>query len=385
MADPSDALAALRVRPDGDTSVHLNNAGVAPLLPRGLAAARAALELMQGGSQTVLEAFALHDRARATVGRLVGAPNDDVAFFSSCSAALSQVAFGMSLSTGDEIVLPDQEYPSNAYPWHRAAKRAGARAVVVPSRADWSLDLERLIAAVTPKTRVVAVSWIEFSTGATADLRALADAARQVGAWLVVDAIQGLGVVPFDMTASGADVVCGGAHKWLCGPLGLGFLVARAEVRNALEPLMVSATTFGTPDDPVDPAKEPRRDRRRFEPGNPLVVTAAGAAGSIEHLLEVGINVVHAEALGLRALIVEEAARRGFDVRPGGGPAQSPIATFVPDVDPSRLVEGLRAHGVSVAPRGGGVRVAPHAHNTVADVERLFALVDELRVGLRRA
>ncbi|MBI1947837.1 MAG: aminotransferase class V-fold PLP-dependent enzyme [Deltaproteobacteria bacterium] len=385
MTAPRDALAALRSRTNGDQLVHLNNAGVAPLLPRGLTAARAALELMLGGSATVLGAFTRHDRAREVVGHLVGAPRDDVAFFSSCSAALSQVAFGMRLGADDEIVLPDQEYPSNAYPWHRAARRAGARVVVVPSRADWSLDHERLLAAVTPKTRVVAVSWIEFSTGAAADLRALADAAHRVGAWLVVDAIQGLGVIPFEMAASGADVVCGGAHKWLCGPLGLGFMVANADVRNALEPLLVSATTFGTPDDPVDAAKEPRRDRRRFEPGNPLVVTAAGAAGSVEHLFEVGINVVHAEALGLRSLVVEEALRRGFEVRPGGGPVQSPIVTFVPDVDPTKLVEGLREHGVSVAPRGGGVRVAPHAHNTVADVERLFALVDELRVGLRSA
>ncbi|MCC7071454.1 MAG: aminotransferase class V-fold PLP-dependent enzyme [Deltaproteobacteria bacterium] len=383
MSEPVDALAALRAGVGNDARVHLNNAGVAPLYPRGLAAARHALELMQGGSHEVLELFALHDRARATLARLLGAPSDDVAFFSSCSAAISQVAFGMRLKPGDEIVLPDQEYPSNAYPWHVAAKGAGARVVVVASCADWSLDSARLLEAIGPRTRVVAVSWVQFSTGATADLHALAAAAHGVGAWLVVDAIQGLGVIPFDQPASGADVVCGGGHKWLCGPLGLGFLSARAEVRDALEPLAVSATTFGTPDDPVDATKPARRDRRRFEPGNPLVLASSAAAGSAEQLLEVGIKVAHAEALGLRALVVEEAARRGFEVRPGGGPVQSPIVTFVPDVDPARLVEGLRARGVSVAPRGGGVRVAPHAHNTVADVERLFALVDELRVGLR--
>ncbi len=385
MTAPSDALAALRADVGDVARVHLNNAGVAPLLPRGAAAARAALELMQRGSHGVLELFALHDRARATIAGLVGAPSDDVAFFSSCSAAISQVAFGMRLSPGDEIVLPDQEYPSNAYPWHRAAQRAGARVVVVPSRGDWSLDSAGLLAAIGPRTRVVAVSFIEFSTGASADLEALAAAAHRVGAWLVVDAIQGLGVIPFSQHDAGVDVVCGGAHKWLCGPLGLGFLCARAELRDALEPLAVSATTFGTPDDAVDAAKAPRRDRRRFEPGNPLVLASASAAASVEQLLEVGIKVVHAEALGLRALVVEEALRRGFDVRPGGGPVQSPIVTFVPDVDPARLVEGLRARGVAVAPRGGGVRVAPHAHNTVADVERLFAHVDELRVGLRGA
>lgn len=380
-------LEALRQRtvPAGGERVHLNNAGVAPLLPRGEAAARAVLEHMLEGSHEVLEVFAIHDRARATLAKLVGAPRDDLAFFSSCSAAISQAAFGMRLEAGDEIVVPDQEYPSNAYPWHRAAQRAGAKVVVVPSRPDWSLDLERLTEAITKKTRVVAVSWIEFSTGAAADLRALADAAHRVGAWLVVDAIQGLGVIPFDMESSGADIVCGGGHKWLCGPLGLGFLVARAEVRNALEPLMVSATTFGTPEDPVDATRAPRTDRRRFEPGNPLALTAAATAGSVEHLLEVGIGAVHAEALGLRALVVEQAARRGFEVRPGGGPVQSPIVTFVPDVDPGKLVELLGKRGVAVAPRGGGVRVAPHAHNTVHDVERLFDALDDVIAALRQS
>lgn len=385
MSAQHDALATLRAGVSDGARVHLNNAGVAPLLPHGLAAAHRSLELMQRGSHAVLELFALHDRARATITGLVGAPSDDVAFFSSCSAAISQVAFGMQLKPGDEIVIPDQEYPSNAYPWHRAAQRAGARVVVVPSRQDWSLDHARLLQAIGPATRVVAVSWVQFSTGATADLPALAAAAHRVGAWLVVDAIQGLGVIPFLQAESGADVVCGGGHKWLCGPLGLGFLSARAEVRDALEPLAVSATTYGTPDDPVDAAKAPRHDRRRFEPGNPLVLASTAAAGSVEHLLEVGIKVVHAEALGLRALVVEEATRRGFEVRPGGGPVQSPIVTFVPDVDPLRLVEGLRTRGVAVAPRGGGVRVAPHGHNTVVDVEKLFAHIDELRVGLRGA
>ena len=169
-------LETLRQRSDEGglrARVHLNNAGIAPLLPAGRAAAVAVLEQMMEGTLAVNEVFAVHDRARASVARLLGAPRDDVAFFSSCSAALSQVAFGMSLQAGDELV--------------------------VPSREDWSLDLERMIGAITAKTRVVAVSWIEFSTGASADLRALADAAHRVGAWLVVDAIQGLGVIPFDL------------------------------------------------------------------------------------------------------------------------------------------------------------------------------------------
>jgi cysteine desulfurase / selenocysteine lyase len=383
MTSPDRLLEELRAPLAGTDELHLNNAGVAPMSRRALGAGARALEIMLRGTSGIPDLLKEIRAAREIHARLVGCDRDDLSFFPTCAAAISQVALGFPFKGGDEIVLLDQEYPSNAYPWHRAAARAGARVVVVPSAPDFTVDFTRLLEAIGERTRVVAVSWVQFSTGTTLDLRALADAAHARGAWLVVDAIQGLGVMPFDLAASGADAVCGGSHKWLLGPVGHGFLALAPGRAAALEPIMVGAMTYGTPDDPIDPARPPREDARRFEPGTPLAVGAIATAASIDLLLEIGVDRVNREALAAADLFAARADERGLGVRgaaaTAGGAPRSPILTLLPRArDPKAIVDELRARGCSVAPRGGGVRVAPHAHNGPQHVERFFELWDAL-------
>lgn len=373
------ALAELRAAVAGTDKLHFNNAGVSPMTRRARDAGVRALERMLDGSLGVGPLLREYEDARATFARLVGAARDDVSFFQTCAAAISQVALGMKLNAGDEIVLLDQEYPSNAYPWHRAAERAAARVVIVASAGNFRIDVDAVLRAVTPKTRAIAVSSVQFSTGSTVPLRPLADAVHAHGGWLVVDAIQGLGVLPFDLAASGADAVCGGTQKWLLGPVGHGFLALAPGRALELLPLMHGAMTYGTTDDVVDPAKAARTDPRRFEPGTPLVLGALSAAASVELLLEIGIERVHAQALTITDLVVARARERGLVVIEGSGPVRSPITAVVPRKrDPKDMVDALRARSCSTAPRGGGVRISPHAHNGPQHVDALFALWDEL-------
>jgi len=271
--------------------------------------------------------------------------------------------------------LLDQEYASNAYPWYRAAERAGAGVVVVPSNPDWTINHEALCGAITAQTAVVAVSFVQFSTGAVVDLARVVAAAHAHGALVVVDGIQGLGILPFSMSALGVDAVAGGSHKWLCGPIGHGFLAVTPALREQLVPLTHGAFTYGTPEDSVDPLRAPRSDIRRFEPGAPLVLGAVPTAASVELLLGIGVPRLHKEAAAIADLVEEGARRRGFLLR---GRTAAPIVTFVPHVDAAGACGHLRDAGISVAPRGGGVRVAPHAFNVASDVERLFAVIDEL-------
>lgn len=376
-------LEALRAPHGGIDALHLNNAGVSPMTGQARAAVVTLLDVMTDGSLGVPELLRMTERARAVIARLVGAAVEDVAFFQTCAAAISQVAFGLPFGKGDEVVLVDQEYPSNAYPWHRAAERAGGSVVTVASAPDLRIDMERLLLAITRRTRVVAVSWVQYSTGQVVDLRAIADAAHAVGAWLVVDAIQGLGVIPFNLAASGADAVCGGSHKWLLGPMGHGFLALAPGRAGGLAPLMHGAMTYGTPDDAVDPARLPRASGpMRFEPGTPLSLGAVGLGASVEALLDIGIDRVHAEALALADRIIEGACARGLEVRTStgdGGLARSPIVTVVPRATTARDLErALRQHRCSVAARGGGIRVSPHCHNGPQHVERFFELWDAL-------
>lgn len=380
MTDTSDrALAELRAPLASTDKLHFNNAGVSPMTTRARDAGVRTFERMLDGSLAIGGLLRDYEAARATFAGLVGAAPNDTSFFQTCAAAISQVALGMALAPGDEIILVDQEYPSNAYPWHRAAERAGGRVVVVASSAGYGIDVDRLLRAVTPKTRVITVSSVQYSTGSTVPLRPLADAVHAQGGWLVVDAIQGLGVLPFDLAASGADAVCGGTQKWLLGPVGHGFLALAPGRAPELQPLMHGAMTYGTPDDVVDPTRVPRTDPRRFEPGTPLFMGALSAAASIELLLEIGIDRVRAEAIAIADLVVERARERDLVVVQGSGPLRSPITTLVPKKrDPKDMVDALRARACSTAPRGGGVRISPHAHNGAQHVEKLFALWDEL-------
>ncbi len=381
-----DALLAELCAPFADAGlVHLNNAGVSPMTARAEQAIVDLARLSREGSHSVGRLLQRYEAARDTFAALVGCASDDLAFFQTCAAALSQVAFGFPFAPGDNIVLLDQEYPSNAYPWHRAAERAGAHVVVVASRPDWSIDHDALVESITSRTRVVAVSFVQYSTGAVADLARIAEAAHKHGAIVVVDAIQGLGILPFSMGALGVDAVAGGCQKWLCGPIGHGFLAVTPALREQLVPLMHGAITYGTPDDAVDVSRAPRSDIRRFEPGTPLAFGAIPSAASIELLLGIGVERLHKEASATADVIVEEALRRGFTVRPRSA---SPIVTFVPST-PASSASGpgrerdlrtlglhLRDEGIAVSNRGGGVRASPHAFNTRDDVSRLFAAID---------
>ena len=130
-----DALLAELCAPFADNEkVHLNNAGVAPMTARAEKALVDTASLMREGYHAIPRLLQRYEHARAVFAGLVGCDDDDVAFFQTCAAALTQAAFGLPIEKGQNIVILDQEYPSNAYPWFRAAERAGGSVVVVPSR-----------------------------------------------------------------------------------------------------------------------------------------------------------------------------------------------------------------------------------------------------------
>ena len=182
----SAALARLRDPHAGTDIVHLNHAGFAPMCRAARDAGVEVLDRMTLGSAGDRDLIPLYERARASYARLVGCGAEDVSFFQTAAAAISQVALGLPLERGDEIVRLDQEYPSNAYPWHRAAERAGARVIVVPSSPRLTASVEQLIEAVTPRTRVLTVSSVQFQTGLALDLPPIVAACHAVGAVVCV-------------------------------------------------------------------------------------------------------------------------------------------------------------------------------------------------------
>lgn len=364
--------------------IHLNNAGVGPLTVPAQKAIHD-LAVLQGrkGFGAVHEMIAAYDATRDVYGELVGVPGSDVSMMQTCAAAISQVAFGLSYEHGDEILLCDQEYPSNAYPWFEAARRHSVLARVIQSEENMDLSLDKLLSAISPQTKVVALSWVQYQSGTCSDLQTIKKKCEEMDAWLVVDAIQGLGMIPFPYDKVMPDAICGGTHKWILGPLGHGFLIMPQKRREALAPLMHGAMTYGTPEDLVERGRAMRTDNVRFEPGNPLIWGAIGGAASIKQLLHIGIDQIHQRAMGLSQQLMHGLIALGAEIL--GQTSQqraSPIVTFkIPHTDMASLFTHLQAHQVLGAYRGGGIRLAPHAYNTEDEIAAVLEIIKNKVAG----
>jgi selenocysteine lyase/cysteine desulfurase len=354
---------------------HLNNAGLAPI-PRS---SREVVEywirrFYEEGVHCNDDYMAAVEVARGELAQFLGAKPSEIAFFQSTAGAVSQFAFGMGLKPGDEVVCWDQEYASNLYPWKAACDRAGAKLVLAPSGQELETPIESLLGVVTERTRVIAISWVQYQSGAITDLSRLSNFAKERGILTVVDIIQGAGLLPFDFHKSGLDAVCGGSHKWMCSPVGVGYLCLREELAMKLNPIMVGALTYGTCEDKADLCTSPKRDALRFESGSKQVLEITALGKSAKLLSETGLDRISQEAEWLAHKLMHGLRERGYAIRsPHGTHHRGAIVNFTatehsPLKDLMAIETALKNTKISFARRGPGTRLAPHAFNTEADI-----------------
>lgn len=362
---------------------YLDHAGVSPLPQSVTVAVDGYLRrLAAEGGAAYERASAAHSRVRARTARLLGVSADEVAFVKNTTEGLGFVASGLELGPGDRVVVPDREFPSAIFPWLALRDRGVTVDLVAPRGPSGRLPVEAFaeVIAAGPAPTVVAVSWVQFSSGWRTDLAALADVCHAAGGLLVVDVIQGLGVIPAELGAWGVDAAAAGAHKWLLGPMGIGVLyVRRAHLDRlrVLEPGWASVP-HRTEWDNLTLAYDDTA--RRLEGGtlNMLGLTALGAATDMLLDAEVAAVWDHVTALCDRACarLTEIGATILSD---RSVPGRSAIVVFTVDgTDPRRLAAALRDRGIVCAPRGGGIRMSPHGYNTAAEIDHLVDTVAEL-------
>lgn len=355
---------------------HLNNAGIAPICSPAKNALQLWAERMHTeGTFAIPDLFAAQEHSRAALARLLGASPEQIAFFQGAASAISQVAFGLDFQPGDEVLVWDQEYPSNFYPWRDAIHKAGGTLVVAASGPNFSTPIENLIANVTPRTRVIAISWVQYQTGAITDLVALAEFARANGIFTFADVIQGAGVLPLDFSATGLDAIVGGCHKWLLSPLGVGFLCARPEVFDRLTPQAVGALTYGTSDDLASMDAKMQSGPARFEPGSRPLLEIAAFGAALDLFLTTGVERIGQEAEALTRSLANALQEQGYEIQsPHGADPRGAIVNIRPStLSPHKTLASLEASlqkaGVAYARRAGGIRLSPHAFNTSSDLE----------------
>lgn len=322
------------------------------------------------------------ERCRVALGRLLGGVDpEDIALLPNTTAGATAVAHSLPLWPGEVVLANDREFPTNLWPFEDAAAQAGAtveRLVAPGGRPSADLAATRL-AEGRPRAQAVAWSWVQYQDGYRTDLGALGEACRRAGAFLAVDAIQGLGAVPLDLKATPVDALYAGGHKWLLGTGGGGFLYVR---RTSLEDLCDFGRGWLSVADPLamDQDAPPRADARRYEGGNLSWDAFVALRVGVELLLEVGVEAAFAHNLALQDHLLRRLEGTGVRVRSSLEPAERGpmLALELPGADAGEVTAALRERGIVVTARDGALRVAPHLYNVGEDMDALVTAMLEL-------
>jgi kynureninase len=317
------------------------------------------------------------------LGAIFGAPPGSVSLAPNVS--LLQAALASSLDfrgERNEVVIEDLMFPTVTYVW-TAWERYGARVVRVPSDDGRTMSTERICAAITERTAVVALSHAAYVSGAVLDVPAIVARCRAMGALFVLDAYQTTGVYPYDARALDIDVVVGGSHKWLCGGAGCAFIYIKPELRERFEP---AVTGWWAHEAPFAFEPAPIRlasNQQRWNTGTPTVPGYLVARPGHDAIREVGVAAIRAHNVRLTTRLAESALERGLTVPTPLEPDARTgwIGMDFPGAD--RATAQLIARRIFVDYRPGcGIRVSPHFYTSDAEIDVFFAALDEIRKEL---
>lgn len=368
--------------PIRESCLYLDHAAVCPL-PRSVAEAmRRRIADQQDTGYAKLEEWRNAELGcRHLGGQILGCPPDDISIIRSTSEGLSLIAEGLTWDRGDEVLVGDEEFAANVAPWLNLRSR-GVAVVRVP-QPDGRIDPDDVADRMSDRTRLLAVSWVAFHSGWIAPLERLAELCRELGILLVVDAIQGLGVLPMTQRELGIDAVVADGHKWLLGPEGAGLMATSPELRRRLRPAITGwrnvrrdSGSFFLHD------LEPLESGRRFEPGATNSVGIAGLAAALDLLSSVGHDTIQARVEMLARLLTRILLAHGWDVfSPGSGqPIAGIVAARPRGVTPKEAVQRLASRRVVCSARQGSVRFSPHFYTTKGELEALDRILE--KVGL---
>lgn len=355
---------------------YLNHAAVSPPPTLTLEAVKAQLaDVAANGSLNYRSWVAVKERARRLAAGMIGARPEQLAFMRNTSDGLSTIANGLKWRPGDNIVTFRGEFPSNIYPWLRL-RRAYDVEVRMCEEREGRIDLDELIGLIDDRTRIVAISQVQYASGFRADLERLGRAARKHDALLVVDVIQGMGVLPLNVETELVDAAAGACHKWLLTPEGVGLLYLSDRALERVEPTLVGWVSVQEPEDYGNFEQEWNRGALAWETGTAATALLHGLEASLSLLTETGVERIAAHLEELTDYLCERLEGRDYEIvssRRAGEKSQILCIRHRGERTPMSLYAHLKRQNVIAAPRGDRLRIAPHLYNTVQDIDALLA------------
>jgi selenocysteine lyase/cysteine desulfurase len=336
---------------------------------------QSALELETNPSKLAVgHFFELRESIRGRLARIVGAGTDEIALVASATQGIGIVAGGLEFRPGDEVVISSANFPSNLFTWINL-RRLGVRVHVLKPDSR-GLSVDDVAAVMNSRTRLLALDWVSYSTGARVDLGAFGELAHRHGAIFVVDGTQGAGAIELDLRSLPVDAMAGAAYKWLLGPYGTGFLYLRPELLTRLDLKVVTwLAVEGSEDFDALPAEEftVRKSARRFD--ILAFMNMFGLDASLEFIERIGVRTIYEHCTRLLDRLGEGLLARGYTLATDSKPrstilcfaGQSPEATRA-------LYQKLKSRNIAVSMRHGTIRVSPHLYNDESDINRLLEM-----------
>jgi len=356
--------------------IYLNHAAVAPWPNRTRdAVCRFAQENFEHGARYYPRWLETEAETRQLLAKLINAPSpDDIALLKNTSEGLSFVAHGLDWSAGDNVVISDEEFPSNRVVWQSLSSLGVEIREVNLQQAD---PEQALLAATDERTRLLSISSVQYASGIRMKLETLGTYCQQHGMLFCVDAIQSLGALDFDVQACHADFVVADGHKWMLGPEGVALFYARASLRPKLKLHEYGWHMLAHPGDYQRKEWQPAETARRFECGSPNLLGVHALHASLGLLFEIGIAQVEAELIERSCYLMEliHDAPELHLVSLDSPDRISGIVNFTHASTPSEnLYKKLMSDGVICAARGGGVRFSPHFYTPMSQLEQAIQL-----------
>ncbi|WP_234572051.1 aminotransferase class V-fold PLP-dependent enzyme [Rhodohalobacter sp. 614A] len=356
---------------------YLNHAAISPQSDR----VKEALERFisdrnSGNIDNFEEWMKITEETRGLIAQLINTGGTDrISFMGNTSDAISVVAEGFDWNPGDEIILNTMEFPANIQPF-RILERKGVKLIYLEPDDEGKVTRDMIEDAITSKTKFVSISAVQYLNGFRADLKSIGEVCQKNDIYFIVDGIQALGAIEIDVEACQIDALATGGHKWLMGPMGIGFLYLSEKLANDLTPAKTGWLSVETPWELSNFNQEWLPISQHLETGTFNMMGIVGFNASLSNLLGIGKEAVEKEIMELTAhLFANVLPINGVQIiTPKSPEHHAGIFTFsLPEnSNAEEVVHRLQTEKMTISAREGFVRISPHYYNTTNELDRVL-------------
>jgi selenocysteine lyase/cysteine desulfurase len=366
--------------PQAKDICYLNHAAVSPWPKCTMEAVSSfAHENMIRGAQHYPQWLKVERTLRENLRQLINAEStDEIALAKNTSEALSIIAYGLDWQEGDEVIISNQEFPSNRIVWE-SLSQFGVRLIIADLEAN--NPVESISKRLSAKTKLVSISSVQYASGLYIDLETLSKLCHTNNTLLCVDAIQSLGAIPFDQQKIQADFIVADGHKWLMSAEGLALMYVNKKQIQQLKLHQFGWHMIEEKGNYDKQSWQAAKNATRFECGSPNMLGIHALNASLELILNVGVDNIYQQLQQRIEFLIEQLKNIDHIHFNSDStlPIKSGIVNFnIKNIDSGKLYQKLMENGVICAHRGSGIRFSPHFYTSEESLIRAVTLLKTL-------